>query len=111
MPRAAASGTRGSAASAVRPNTTAAGEKSSTATLMNRYGTPQMTAMVAKSSRPRAVTRAPREGVHRPAGAACGRLDGKALPGPVLEAADHLLHVRVAGAHQRQRRLRAAVTA
>ena len=51
--RSVAIGTSNSAAAVVRRKTRHAGLKSSTATLMNRYGSPQITPIAMKSSQPR----------------------------------------------------------
>ena len=53
--RIAATGSRSSAATDVRARTSIAGLTSSTATLIRRYGIPQITHIAAKSSHPRDV--------------------------------------------------------
>ena len=52
-PRVIASGTRIVAATVVRARTNVAGASSPTATLIRRYGMPQITAIAAKRSQPR----------------------------------------------------------
>ena len=53
--RIAATGSRSSAAIVVRASTSIAGLTSSTATLISRYGTPQITHIAEKRSQPRVV--------------------------------------------------------
>ena len=56
-PARAARMSSGTVATAVRPNTTTGGAMCSTATLMNRYGTPQMAPMAANRVQLRRSTR------------------------------------------------------
>src|SRR5581483_5399121 len=73
-------GTRSSAPMAVRRNTSATGVTSATATLMSRYGMPQITHIAANSSQPRRVMapRVARERMYlrRARRGRCGFLDG-----------------------------------
>ena len=58
-PRASATGSSSALARTVRASTSVLGEISSTATLISRYGTPQITPIATKRTQPRLLTDTP----------------------------------------------------